>query len=243
MSGPGRQHLKGLDMQDWNTPDHHIADTEHGTLTFADGITLVIADWEVTENAPDRDGRIYASVCGWLVNGGGTGRVDDPYTEPIEDGRARLVRTELRGREPVTDRDVHIDYHLVGRPYPNTWDHRGCQVTVSWMDHRIDAHGHRIPEDEIGRTEWTNPATGQVYDLTQAYVPAGECYYDDPKHPAFTWQHFDRWSGGVPVLHPFWGDDKSPAHSGKRITDGAWTRISDAPKFSERMAALNTAND
>ncbi|MFB7852813.1 hypothetical protein ACFC34_38170 [Streptomyces sp. NPDC056053] len=133
-------------MKSWNTPDHHIADTEHGTLILADDVTLVIADWEVTENAPDRDGRVYTSVRGWLVNGGGTGRVDDPYTEPIDAGRARLVRTELRGREPVTDRDVHIDYHSVGRPYPNTWDHRGCQVTVSWMDRRIDAHGRPIPD-------------------------------------------------------------------------------------------------
>ncbi|MFJ7200906.1 MULTISPECIES: hypothetical protein [unclassified Streptomyces] len=82
------------------------------------------------------------------------------------------------------------------------------------------------------------PGHGQVFDLTEAYVPAGECYYDDPKHPAFTWQYFDRWSGGVPVLHAFHGDDKTPAHGGRRITDGEWVRITDAPKFSERMAAL-----
>ncbi|MBB1244803.1 hypothetical protein GL263_14685 [Streptomyces durbertensis] len=225
-------------MKDWNTADHTIANTEHGILHFTGDVPLVIADWEYTEAAPDSDGRVYASLLGWLANGGGTGRTNDPYTEPIEAGRAHLVRTELRGRQPLTDLDVHVTYHSVGQPYPNTWDHHGCQVTVSWMDRRINANGQPIPEDEIGSTEWTHPVTGQVFDLTEAYVPAGECYYDDPAHPYFTWQHFDRWSGGVPVLHPFWGDDKAPADGAKLLTEGEWVRVADAPKFSERRAAI-----
>ena len=163
----------------------------------------------------------------------------DPYVKPVEAGRARLVRSEMRGRQPLTDLDVHVGYESVGQPYPNTWDHPGYLVTVSWMDRRIDASGRPIPEDEIGRTEWPHPDTGQVFDLTEAYVPAGECYYDDPKHPYFTWRHFDRWSGGVPLLHPFYGDAKSPSHGGKRITDGEWVKVVDASKFSERMAVLN----
>ncbi|MFD7667768.1 hypothetical protein [Streptomyces sp. NPDC059788] len=226
-------------MKNWNTPDHRIADTEHGTLHFTDGVQLVIADWKVTENAPDTDGRVYASVRGWLANSGGTGSTDDPYTEPLEAGRARLLRTALRGRPPVEDRDVHLDYYEPGQPSPNIWDHRGLLVTVSWMDRRIDAHGQPVPEDEIGRTQWTHPTTGQVFDLTQAYLPAGEYYYDEPERPHFTCQHYDRWSGGVPLLHPFYGRHKAPSGSGKRITDGEWVRVADAPKFSEQLAALN----
>lgn len=224
-------------MRNWHDPNHHVADTEHGTLYFEGGVPLVIADWEVTENAPDRDGRVYAAVRGWLVNGGGAGRADDPYTEPIDAGRARLVRTELRGRPPVTDRTVHVDYYSPTQPWPNTWDHRGCQATVSWMDRRIDASGLPIPDDEIGRTEWIHPDTGRVFDLRQAYVPAGECYYDDPKCPYFTWQHFDRWSGGVPILQRFYGTAKTPSDGAKRITDGEWVPVTDAPKFSQQPAA------
>ncbi|MGW3077864.1 hypothetical protein [Kitasatospora sp. NPDC001132] len=131
-------------MRDWNTPDHRIADTEHGTLHFADGIRLVIADWQVTENAPDRDGHVTTEIRGWLANGGGTGTLDDPYTKPIASGPARLVTTDLRGRRPVADRGVSIRYYQPSRPYPNTWDHRGWLVTVSWSDHRADQ------DDEAG---------------------------------------------------------------------------------------------
>ncbi|MFE6743866.1 hypothetical protein [Streptomyces tubercidicus] len=136
-------------MKDWNTPDHHIADTEHGTLHFAGDVPLVIADWEITEAAPNHDGRVHTSVRGWLVNGGGSGRVDDPHTEPIEAGPAHLTRTELRGRPPVADLDVHVDYYSPIQPWPNTWDHRGCLVTVSWMDRRIDAGGRPIPDAPV----------------------------------------------------------------------------------------------
>ncbi|MEU8927360.1 hypothetical protein AB0D10_41660 [Kitasatospora sp. NPDC048545] len=128
-------------MRDWNTPDHHVADTEHGTLRFADGTQPVIADWQVTEDAPDRDGLVRTSIRGWLTNGSGSGRLDDPYTKPIKAGPARLVTTELRGRVPVRDRDVHIGYHHPGKPYPNTWDHVGWLVTVSWNDRLPDHPG------------------------------------------------------------------------------------------------------
>src|SRR5215218_7764436 len=98
-------------MRDWNTPDHHIADTDHGTLHFTGGAQLVLADWQTTENAPDTDGRIYASICGWLANGGGSGQPGDRYTEPVAAGRAHLVRSELRSRQPLTGLDVHVDYY------------------------------------------------------------------------------------------------------------------------------------
>ncbi|MDX3232516.1 hypothetical protein [Streptomyces sp. ME19-01-6] len=212
-------------MKSWNTPDHHIADTEHGTLYFADDVQLVIADWQIRENAPDSDGRVYTSVRGWLMNYSGTGRAGDPYTEPIEAGRARLIRTELRGRQPLTDRDVHVDYYTPGQPSPNTWDHPGYLVTVSWMDRRIDQNGQPIPEDEIGRTQWPHPETGEVFDLRAAYVPKGRYY--DPQ--GITWQHYDGWRGGVPVLRPFYADAKAPSGSGRLITDGEWVKASEAP--------------
>lgn len=221
-------------MQNWNTDDHRISGTDHGTLYFTDDTQLVVADWEATENAPDSDGRVYARIRGWLANGSGSGRSHDPYTEPVEAGRARLVRSELRGRQPLTDLNVHVDYYNPGKPYPNTWDHRGCIVTVSWMDRRIDANGQPIPEDEIGRTQWTNPATGENWDLTRAYIPAGKLYFPDLASQSFTWRHFDRWSGGIPVLHPFYGDAKSPSPGdGKLITDGQWVTTTNAPRPSE----------
>ncbi|WP_327071909.1 hypothetical protein [Kitasatospora sp. NBC_01302] len=213
-------------MQSWNTPDHHIADTEHGTLHFADGVQMVIADWEITEDAPDADGRVYAAVRGWLANGGGTGRHGDPYTQPIAAGRARLVTTELRGRQAITDRDVHVHFHSPGRPHPNTWDHQGLLVTIEWMDRHLDGEGRPVPETEIGLTSWTHPETGRVFDLTVAYLPEGEHY-----HPlGFTWRHYDHWSSGAPLLEAFYGDHAVPSGAGVRsLTDGEWVPVSQAP--------------
>ncbi|WP_432092033.1 hypothetical protein [Streptomyces sp. NRRL F-5630] len=220
-------------MRTWNTPDHRIADAEHGTLVFEGDVELVLADWQVTEDAPDADGRVYASIRGWLANSGGSGRVRDPYTQPVEDGRARLLRTELRGLKSVTGQDVHLSYHAVGRPYPNTWDHPGYLTTVSWMVRRIDEHGYEIPETEIGRTTWTHPDTGRVFDLTETFIEPGECYYDDPARPGMVWRHYDRWSGGVPLLHRFHGDEKTPTDNhGRRLTDCEWVEAAHAPKFS-----------
>jgi len=223
-------------MKSWNCGDHTIADTEHGTLYFTDCVTVVIADWQVSEEAPDSDGRVYARIEGWLANGGGTGREGDLYTKPIRAGRARLLRTELRGRQPVSDRDVHLHYEGVGQPHPNTWDHPGTLVHVSWMDRRIDADGQPVPETEIGLTQWTDPATGAVWDLTQAYVPEGEIYYDQPGHGGCTWQHYDYWSGGVPLLHPFHGNNQTPSGPGTPLSDAAWTLTSQARKWSQVMA-------
>ncbi|MGW3491365.1 hypothetical protein [Streptomyces sp. NPDC001054] len=220
-------------MRTWNTPHHHITDTEHGTLVFEGDVELILADWQVTENAPDADGRVYASIRGWLANSGGFGRVRDPYTQPVDDGRARLLRTSLRGLKSVTDKDVHLDYYGVTQPYPNTWDHPGYLTTVTWMDRRLDACGHEIPETEIGRTTWTHPETGRVFDLTKTYVQPGECYNDDPAYPGHAWKHYDRWSGGVPLLHCFYGSRKAPTDNfGLRLTDMDWVESGDAPKFS-----------
>ncbi|MFF2080618.1 hypothetical protein ACFVXG_38370 [Kitasatospora sp. NPDC058162] len=212
-------------MQSWNTPDHHIAGTEYGTLHFSDNVKVVIADWEIAEDAPDSDGRVYASVRGWLANGGGTGRHGDPYTRPIQAGRARLVTTELRGRRPIEGRDVHVRFHSPSRPHPNTWDHQGLLVTIEWMDRRIDSEGRPVSETEIGRTSWTHPTTGRVFDLTIAYLPEGEHY--NPL--GFTWRHYDHWSEGVPLLEAFYGDHAAPSGLGARsLAVGEWVPASHA---------------
>ncbi|WP_030997770.1 hypothetical protein [Streptomyces sp. NRRL F-5630] len=214
-------------MRTWNAPDHRIADTEHGTLVFEGDAELVLADWQVTEDAPDADGRVYASIRGWLANSGGSGRVRDPYTQPVADGRARLLHTNLRGLKNVTDRDVHLDYYGVTQPYPNTWDHPGYLTTVSWMDRRLDARGHEIPETEIGRTQWTHPETGRVFDLTKAYARADEGPYSTQDR---CWQHYDRWSNGVPHLHYFRGARRTPTDVGWSLplTDPGWIEITTA---------------
>lgn len=139
---PNPTDRKDTTVRSWNTPDHHIADTEHGTLHFADGLRLVLADWKITEYAPDHDGLVTTEVRGWLANWNGAGTVYDPYTMPVARGSARLVTTELRGHRPVTDRDTHVSYSTVGKPYPNTWDHPGYLATVSWSTHHADPeHG------------------------------------------------------------------------------------------------------
>ncbi len=221
-------------MRSWNTPDHRITGTEHGTMHFADGVQAVIADWQITEDAPDHDGRVYASVRGWLANSSGSGRTGDPYTKPIAAGRAHLVTTELRGRQPIEARDVHVRFTSPGKPHPNTWDHPGLLVTISWMDRRLDANGRPVPETEIGRTDWTHPATGEVFDLTLAYLPTGKHY-----HPQdFTWRHYDHWCGGVPLLEPFYGDQSTPASGSTRsLADGEWVPADQAPTLAEVAAA------
>ncbi|MFB7763554.1 hypothetical protein [Streptomyces xiamenensis] len=215
-------------MQFLQRTDHRIAGADHATIALDEGV-LVIADWELVEKAPDRDGRVYITLRGWLANGSGSGRLDDPHTQPVQAGRAHLVRADLRGRRPVSDRRVHLDYQHVGRPYPSNWDHPGYLATITWADRRIGQDGAPIPEDEIGRTEWTDPATGCTYDLTDEYVPAGTTYRTGDR----TWRHFDRWSGGFPVLHPFVGGSTTPSRGSKLITDGEWVRLADAPKCSE----------
>ncbi|WP_331727256.1 hypothetical protein OG871_39860 (plasmid) [Kitasatospora sp. NBC_00374] len=222
-------------MQTWNTPDHHIAGAEHGTLTFSGGEELVLADWEVTEAAPDQDGRVYASVRGWIANTEGTGRGDDPYVLPIKAGRAQLVLAELRGREPLRDLAVHIDSFNPGAPHPNTWDHPGYLCTVSWMDRRIDGDGQPVLETEIGSIRWTDPASGREWDLQAAYLHDGKTY--NPL--GFVWRHFDRWHRGVPLLHPFYGDHRSPAQGlyGRLLTDGPWALATEAPALADPAAA------
>ncbi|MFC9067914.1 MULTISPECIES: hypothetical protein [Streptomyces] len=216
-------------MQFLDRTDHRIAGTDHATLLLAEGV-LVIADWELTEQAPDSDGRVYISLRGWAANVTGSGDVTDPYTAPVQAGRAHLVRADLRGRQPVIDRHVHLDYYPVGGPGGRTWDHPGYLATVTWADRRVDSNGDPIHEDEIGRTEWTDPATGRTYDLTDEYLPAGTIRRA-PHQGGLSWRHFDRWSGGVPVLQLFVGDNTMPSRDSKLITDGEWVRLADAPEF------------
>ncbi|MFB7896103.1 hypothetical protein ACFC1B_07210 [Streptomyces xiamenensis] len=131
-------------MQFLQAAEHRIGHTDHATLVFAEGV-LVIADWEVTEHAPDADGRVHVKVRGWLAN---AGLLEDPHTQPVQEGPAHLVRAELRGHQTVTDRQVHVDYQHVGRPYPSNWDHPGYLTTITWA-RRVDSTGAPIPEDEI----------------------------------------------------------------------------------------------
>lgn len=215
-------------MKSWNTPDHQIADTEHSALTFHDGKVLVLADWQVTEDAPDTDGRVWARLRGWVANTTGTGVFGDRYIQPVEAGPAQLVRAELRGRAPLDGLPVHVALEAVGRPHPNTWDHPGYLCTVSWLARRVDQDGRPVPETEVGLTRWTDPATGREHDLTVAHLPEGTAY--NPQ--GFTWQHFGRWHQGVPLLHPVWGDHRTPAHGlrdGRPITDGRWVPAAEAP--------------
>lgn len=205
-------------MKSWNTPDHHIADTEHGTLHLAGGVTVVIADWEITEDAPDSDGRIYKRIRGWIANDTNSGT-------PIEAGRAHLLHAELRGQPPIGDLGVHVDIRTFGKPRPNTWDHAGVLLTVEWMDRRVDEHGQPIPDDKIGVDFWEHPDTGQIFDLRAAYVPTDGQY--DPR--VWVWRHYDRWQGDVPVLQVFRADEQAPAGLNTRLlTDGQWQTVAEA---------------
>ncbi|MFG2844212.1 DUF6919 domain-containing protein [Kitasatospora sp. NPDC048296] len=220
-------------VQPWNHPGHRIAGTERAALAFADGKELVLADWEVSEAAPDQDGRVYATLRGWIANATASATPGDGYVLPVEAGRAHLLRADLRGRDPLSDLLVHIDVHRPGAPHPNSWDHPGYLCRVSWMDRRIDAAGHRVPEAEIGTTHWTDPADGREYDLEAAYLPEGERY--NPL--GFTWRHYDRWHRGVPLLHPFYADDRAPAQglaAARALTDGPWVLAAEAPAAAGR---------
>ncbi|MER5354685.1 hypothetical protein ABT093_30680 [Kitasatospora sp. NPDC002551] len=220
-------------MQSWNTDRHLIADTDHATVTFTGGIELVLADWQTTEAAPDRDGRVYATLRGWIANTEGSGTHTDPYTRPVQAGRAQLVLAELRGREPLRDLPVHIDIHHAGKPHPNTWDHPGYLCTLTWLARRVDAGGNPVLETEIGSTRWTDPDSGREWDLSAAYLPEGE-----PYNPlGFVWRHYDGWSGGVPLLLPFYGGNHGPAcgaGSARPITDGPWVEAAAAPAITAR---------
>ncbi|WP_149030213.1 hypothetical protein [Kitasatospora sp. MBT66] len=127
---------------------------------------------------------------------------------------AALLLAELRGRESLRDLTVHVDVRYPGKPVPNTWDHPGALATVSWMARRIDLTGREVPETEIGSTRWTDPGTGREFDLEADFLLEG-----GPEN-SITWRYDDQWQGGVPVLHPFWGADRTPAFGDRLlITD------------------------
>ena len=112
------------------------------------------------------------------------------------------------------------------------------------MDRRIDAQGNPVPEEEIGRTEWTHPETGQVFDLTDRVPPrrrgataTTRSTRASPGSTSTTGQEACRSCSSSTATHTAPTSD-----SAKRITDGEWVRVADAPKFSQRTAAL-AAND
>ncbi|MFJ5120996.1 hypothetical protein [Kitasatospora sp. NPDC088548] len=220
-------------MKPWNTDCHRIADSDHATVTFTGGAELVLADWETTEAAPDRDGRVYATLRGWIANAEGSGTHTDPYTLPVDAGRAQLAVAALRGREPLRDLAVHVDIDQPGKPNPNSWDHAGYLCSLTWSARRVDADGNPVLETEIGSTRWTDPESGREYDLIAAYLPKGE-----PYNPlGFVWRHYDCWSRGVPELLPFYSDKRVPAYgagSALLLTDGPWVEVAEAPAPTTR---------
>ncbi|MER6241449.1 hypothetical protein ABT185_36385 [Streptomyces clavifer] len=126
-------------MRSWNTPDHRIAGTERASLLFADGSESVVADWQLIEDAPDAEGRVYTTLRGWVVNT----RIDrsGPYArivDPTPIGEARLVRGQVRGHEPLTDLAVTCDVYTASQPYPNTWDHAGHVASVTWLSRVLE---------------------------------------------------------------------------------------------------------
>jgi hypothetical protein len=135
-------------VKDWqHDPDHRIAGTEHGTLHFADGITTVIADWQAIDDAPDAQGRIYRTIRGWATTWTDPERRPDnsPLPPPLEarfpKGRAQLHRTDLRGQPTLTDREVVCYRTVVTPPYPNTWDHPGLLLSMTWLDRNAHPGG------------------------------------------------------------------------------------------------------
>ncbi|MFB7548540.1 hypothetical protein [Streptomyces sp. NPDC056154] len=62
---------------------------------------------------------------------------------------------------------------------------------------------------------WTNPATGNSYDLRDQFLPPGETYRPD----GWVWKHLGTFEGDVPVLVPVKLPDLTPGgHSGCAIT-------------------------
>ncbi len=114
-------------------PDHHIGDTEHGTLYFADGTVTVVADWRIIEEAPDSDGRIYRTPRGFTVNSTHGPLADSPFRE----GNTRLTHVDLCGT-PLVDTDVVCRLALLSAPQPNTWDHPGYVVSVLWLERNVN---------------------------------------------------------------------------------------------------------
>ncbi|MFJ1757294.1 hypothetical protein [Kitasatospora sp. NPDC088134] len=194
------------------------AGAQEGILTFGGGEVLVLTSWGVTEYAPDADGRVYAKLFGRVANPGGRATAADPTVLPIRSGPAQLTSAHLRGRPPLRHRAVHVRHRGTGE---GTGPDFRCEVP--WLERRVDEGGAPVPETEVGRTSWTDPATGQDFDLRIAYLEEEAAY--NPL--GFTWQHFGRWSGGVPLLHAVWGEDRTPADGlvgGVPLNSRRWTR-------------------
>ncbi|MFB7763552.1 hypothetical protein [Streptomyces xiamenensis] len=213
-------------MRPWNTADHHISDTDHATLDLADSGEIVIADWEVTSEAPDRDGRIYKTLCGWISDGSGRGHFDSSYPLPIGSGRAHLLHAALRGHQPISDQPVHIKIRPFGKPVPNTWDHPGYMLTARWMDRRVDGQGRPIHDDKLGVRTWTNPSTGEVLDLGAAYFTGDG---RDPQH--YVWRYYDHWVGDTPLMEVFPADAQAPNGLETRLaSDSTWHAVPDTTR-------------
>lgn len=63
---------------------------------------------------------------------------------------------------------------------------------------------------------WTNPNTGEVFDLRDDYLPEGEQYKPD----GWVWKHLGGFYGTAPILVPVHLPDRKPGgHSGCVITE------------------------
>ncbi|MEV6404005.1 hypothetical protein AB0M58_13810 [Streptomyces bobili] len=128
--------------------DHRIADAEQGALRFTDGTQTGIADWEITESAPDVHGRIYRTLRGWATNVTGSNTLGDSHYVPFPNGPAHLFRADLRGHPQFADLNVDCSTHSVGRPYPHTWDHPGYLLQMTWLARTLN------PDGELTAPAW-----------------------------------------------------------------------------------------
>ena len=166
--------------------DHTIADTEQGTLRFADGTQTGIADWEITESAPDPHGRIYRTLRGWAANV--TGTLGDSDYVPFPNGPAHLFRAELRGQEPLADLSVDCSTHSVGRPYPHTWDHPGYLLHMTWLARTLNEDGELTAPAwwpaVLGWARELDRSTARILDHARPVNDAGNLRLRLPAHHA-----------------------------------------------------------
>lgn len=80
-------------------------------------------------------------------------------------------------------------------------------------------HCKRCAEAADKANAWTDPDTGEEFDLRDHFLPVGTRY--DARGQV--WKHLGEYRGGVPVLTPVLGPDFRPTGAqGKPISEGEW---------------------
>ncbi|MGW3308151.1 hypothetical protein ACWDG9_16375 [Streptomyces sp. NPDC001073] len=139
--------------------DHRIADTEQGALRFTDGTQTGIAAWEITESAPDVHGRIYRTLRGWAANVTSSSAPGGRHCVPFPNGPAHLDRADLRGQPRLADLSVDCSTRSVAHPYPNTWDHPGYLLQMTWLARTLH------PDGELTAPAWWPAVLGCAREL------------------------------------------------------------------------------